>query len=1036
MAFRFTPSLLTRFSLLASIAAASVAAGASQAADRRPVSFNRDVRPILSENCFACHGPDKAARKAKLRLDLRDVALEKGAFEPGQPDISDAITRIFSTDPDEIMPPPDSNHSLTAAQRETLKQWVAEGAEYEPHWAFIPPVRPEVPRHFSADQDVNPIDAFIGATLEKAGLPFSPEADKRTLIRRLNFDLTGLPPSSDSVDDFVESPRSDAYATLVENLLASRHYGERMAIPWLDLVRYADTIGFHNDVPIKVWPYRDYVIDTFNRNLPYDQFTREQLAGDLLPGSTITQRVASGYNRLHRISGEGGIQDKEYLAKYAADRVRTTATAFMGATLACAECHDHKFDPYTIRDFYRFEAIFSDLHEKGAYNLSGGFTPENLSEEFIFQSGRQEQQIRQLDHEITRLNREIAAVTDTQLQSERVEWERETLAKARAGALEWTEVKPLSFHSPYGTTLTLEDDQSIFASGINPRSDTYVVTIPVTHPSIASIKIESLSDLRLPGDSFSRSGSAFFISEIEVAETGADGSPGRYLKLANARTSSSAQSGYPPSASIDGDSGTALSFVRKVGGAVAFDLASPWAGGPGRSLTVILRHSGQHPFQNLGRFRFAVHALPGIDASPDGLPAKVLRALKVPSDLRKQDETRELQQYYRSIAPSLATQHAALLKTTSAREQLALEIPSMPVSKSVERRPIRVLPRGNWMDDSGEIVEPGVPGFLRQINRTDGQPMTRLDFAEWLVAPDNPLTARTFVNRLWHQFFGQGLCRTLEDLGSQGAWPSHPELLDWLAVEFRESGWDVKHMVRLIVNSRTYRQSSVTSQRAQDHDPLNQLLSHQARFRLDAELVRDNALAISGLLVAKIGGPSVFPYQPAGYYAALNFPSREYVEDEGENLYRRGLYTHWQRTFLHPSLMAFDAPAREECTANRMPSNTPLQALVLLNDPTYVEAARALAARMMMEGGTDEAARITWAFSRTLSRPPTTRELALLEGLFRRQQTRFRDDPAAAQELLGVGASPIPYQLPRTELAAWTSVGRALLNLHESITRN
>ncbi|MBP8257363.1 MAG: DUF1549 domain-containing protein [Opitutaceae bacterium] len=506
---RPAPCSLKRRSLLAWIVAACTASGSLEGADKHHLSFNRDVRPILSENCFACHGPDKAARKAKLRLDLRDVALEKGAFEPGQPDISDAITRIFSADPDEIMPPPDSNHSLTPAQKETLKQWVADGAEYEPHWAYIPPVRAKIPSHSTAEKDANPIDAFIGAALEQAGLPFSPEADKRTLIRRLSLDLTGLPPSSDTVDDFAAKTDADAYATLVENLLASNHYGERMAIPWLDLVRYADTIGFHNDVPIKVWPYRDYVIDAFNRNLPFDQFTREQLAGDLLQGSTITQRVASGYNRLHRISGEGGIQDKEYLAKYAADRVRTTATAFMGATLACAECHDHKFDPYTIRDFYRFEAIFSDLHEKGAYNLSGGFTPENLSEEFIFQSGDQKRQIQKLDDEIARLNREIAAITDAQLESAQMEWEREALAKVESGALEWTNVTPSSFHSPYGTTLTLEDDGSVFASGINPRSDTYVVTLPVQQPSIASIKIEGISDLRLPGDNYSRSGSAF-----------------------------------------------------------------------------------------------------------------------------------------------------------------------------------------------------------------------------------------------------------------------------------------------------------------------------------------------------------------------------------------------------------------------------------------------------------------------------------------------------------------------------------------------
>lgn len=1036
MPLRSVPRVLSVPVCLALIASARLCAGTAVSGTPEYLRFNRDIRPILSENCFACHGPDKAARKAKLRLDIRDVALEKGAFEPGQPDISDAITRIFSTDPEEFMPPPDSNHSLTLKQKEMLKRWVAEGANYEPHWAFIPPVRPPAPANAPGYKGMNPIDAFIAAGLEQAGFQFSPEADKRTLIRRLSLDLKGLPPDADDVEAFLASSDKDAYAKLVEKLLASPHFGERMAIPWLDLVRYADSIGFHSDVPIQVWPYRDYVIDAFNRNLPFNQFTREQLAGDLLPNSTITQRVASGYNRIHRISVEGGIQDKEYLAKYAADRVRTTATVFMGATLACAECHDHKFDPYTARDFYRLAAIFSDLKEKGAGDVSPGFTPINISEELIFQSESQKKRIHELDAAIEQLKQEIASVTDEQLAAERVAWEQRTAENVREGALKWTKVTPESFHSPYGSTLTLEDDKSIFVSGINPRNDTYILTIPATLPSIAAVRVEGVPDLRLPGDQMSRSGSSAYISEIEVAETATKDQPGRRLKVLNARVSNSIQPGYPASAAIDGNFDTSLSFARRTSVAVAMDLAEPYTGGPGRSLNITVRHSGRHPFQNLGRFRITVHALPGIDASPAGLPTRVLQALKAPEDERTPAQKKELAGYHRMVSPMLGRQQAELLATTSMRDQLVLDIPTMPVSKSVPRRTMRILPRGNWMDDSGEIVEPGVPAFLRQIKREDGQPMTRLDFADWLVAPDNPLTARAFVNRLWHQFFGEGLCRTLEDLGTQGAWPSHPELLDWLAVEFRESGWDMKHMVRLIVNSRTYRQASVASSFAMEHDPLNRLLSHQARFRVDAEIVRDNALAISGLLVPTIGGRSVFPYQPAEYYAALNFPSREYVEDEGENLYRRGVYTHWQRTFLHPSLMAFDAPSREECTANRMPSNTPLQALVLLNDPTYVEAARALGVRMMREGGDDTASRITWAFNHALTRPPTARELAVLDAFFVRQLAHFQSDSNAAEELLGVGATRPPYKLPKVELAAWTSVGRALLNLHETITRN
>ena len=1011
--------------------------GASAATLSTPLGFNRDIRPILSENCFQCHGPDSNRRKGDLRLDVREAAMEAMAFVPGDADNSEMIRRVFETYEDEQMPPVDSNRSLTTAQKELLKRWVNEGAEYQPHWAYVVPTRPAVPAVKTRPTPQNPIDAFVLATLEREKLPPAREADRRTLIRRLSLDLTGLPPDAADVAAFVASRDPRAYEKQVQRYLASPHFGERIAIPWLDLVRFADTIGFHNDVPLRVWPYRDYVIDAFNQNLPFDQFTREQLAGDLLPNSTITQRIGSGYNRIHRISGEGGIQDKEYYAKYAADRVRTTATVWLGSTLACAECHDHKFDPFTAKDFYRFAAIFSDLKEKGAYNLSGGFTRENLTEETIFETPEQQQRLESLESEIEQLGAEMKAVTDQQLATSRASWETNTLAADAAGTLAWTVVRPVGTESDAGTPFTLEDeDDSVVPGGTNPVNDTYVVTIPATQERIAAVRLEVIQDPRFPGDEVSRSGWAFFISEINVEGIRPGASSVEQIRLASSRSSATTQPGYPAAAVIDGDPATAVSFFRKREGGIALQFAEPWSGGPDAMLTVRIQHSKKHPYQHLGRFRLAIHTETGRDAHPDSVPETVLETLKLPNAERKPAQRKEVAAYFRTVAPELAELREKLTAATNARDYLVTRLPSMPVSKSVTPRPMRVLPRGNWMDDSGEIVEPGVPAFMRQIEPADGQRVSRLDFAEWLVSPDNPLTARTFVNRLWRLYFGAGLSRTLEDLGSQGEWPTHPELLDWLAVEFRESGWNVKHMVELIVTSRTYQQSSEASRKVEARDPQNRFLARQSRFRLEAELVRDNALAISGLLVRKLGGPSAKPYQPAGYYAALNFPKREYVPDVDENLWRRGVYTHWQRTFLLPSFVAFDAPSRDECTADRSASNTPLQALVLLNDPSYVEAARVLAERIMRQGGGSFRARVAWAFQRAVARPPSRHEAKMLQTLFEQQRDRYQRDEAAARDLISTGATPVATDLPAAELAAWTAVSRAILNLHETITRS
>ena len=781
---------------LAGLAVLCATAGTAVAQKPPVIEFNRHIRPILSDNCFACHGFDKNQRKADLRLDNEAGAFAQRDGDPvlvrGKPAASALFDRITRKKAGR-MPPPKTGKSLTPQQVALIRLWIEQGAKYEKHWSLIPAKRPAVPTP-KGSTPRNAIDAFVRARLDLKGLKPSPEADRRTLARRLSFDLLGLPPAPEVVDAFVNDRSSLAYEKLVDRLLASKHYGERLAIYWLDVVRFADTNGIHGDNHREIAPYRDYVIDAFNDNKPFDRFVTEQLAGDLLPGSTREQKIASGFNRLLMTTREGGAQAKEYLAKYSADRVRNTASIFLGVTLGCAECHDHKFDPLTQKDFYSFAAFFADIRE-----VAVGAQPTTR-----FPTPAQEQALRALDREMATLRAELARL------------------------------KP--------------------ARGLLPL------------------------------------------------------------------------------------------------------------------------------------------------------------ALRVSTE-------------------------AAHARLQQRKQQLLKTVPETEVSMSGPPRTIRILRRGNWLDDSGPVVTPDTPAALPPLG-VKGRRATRLDLARWMTAPDNPLVARVFVNRLWKLFFGQGLVKTLDDLGSQGAWPTHPDLLDWLATEFRESGWDVKHLVKLIVLSETYRQTSAVSEQLRQADPYNQLLARQGRFRLDAEMVRDNALAVSGLLVHRLGGRSVKPYQPAGYWAHLNFPTREWQKDSGEALYRRGVYTYWCRTFLHPSLLAFDAPSREECTAERPRSNTPQQALVLLNDPSYVEAARVLAERIVRRGGKEPEGRIRFAYRRVLQRPARPAEVKLLSALYAQHLEQYRKDSKAAAALLRTGDWPMPQGLDVPELAAWTSVARVLLNLHETITRN
>jgi hypothetical protein len=834
------------------LAVACVLLAATTARSAPPVDFNKDIRPILASHCYACHGPDEKARKAELRLDVRDDAVQAKAFVPGKPGESELIRRITATDPDEQMPPARSKKPpLTAEQADLFKRWIDEGAKYSEHWSFARLTRPPVPglseRRISA-WAFTPVDYFILDGLRGSGLRPAAEADRVTLIRRLSFDLTGLPPTPEEVRAFVADESPDAYETLVDRLLASPHFGERMAVWWLDLVRYADSIGYHSDNPMNVSPYRDYVIRSFNENKPFDLFTTEQLAGDLLPKPTTWQRVATAYNRLLQTTEEGGAQTREYEAKYAADRVRNFGQVWLGGTIMCAECHNHKFDPYTQKDFYSLAAFFADVQETAVGRREPGMVVPDSPEQ---------------DRQFKRLVR------------------TESIARAKL-------------------------DAAAAAFAADPDAFADVETWPAPTP--------------------------------------------------------------------------------------------PKKGGK----------------------------------APDALPADV-KAILAKGDKRTPAETTRLVAFARDAAPELKPDRDALAAATKARTELENQIPKVLVTTSSMPRRVRILPRGNWLDTSGPVVTPNTPAFLPPLPEKKGR-YTRLDLAEWAVSPDNPLTARVFVNRTWKLFFGHGIARSLEESGAQGELPSHPELLDWLACEFRDT-WDVKKLVRLLVTSAAYRQSSIETPAVREKDPTNRLFARQSRSRLDAEFVRDTALAVSGLLNREVGGPSVKPYQPAGYWSALNFPTREWQKDAAPRTYRRGMYTHWQRTFPHPAMLAFDAPSREECTCERPRSNIPQQALVLLNDPEFVEAARAFAAKAIAEGGTDDPAKVAWAFERATGRPPKPAEAKVLLDLLAKHRTDYTANPDDAKKLLAVGDAPAPKDVPPAELAAWLNVCRTVLNLHETITR-
>jgi len=984
------------------------------------LEYNRDIRPILADNCFQCHGADSAARKADLRIDQRVDAVESGALTPGNPEESELLRRILSDDPDEKMPPPSTRRALTAEQITTLRQWIAAGAAYEEHWSFVPPVKSPLPEAVTH----NAIDHFVLDRLKAEGLPPSHEADRPTLIRRLSLDLTGLPPTLEEVEAFVADKSDAAYEALVDRLLESPRYGEHMARSWLDAARYADSNGYQYDTKRTMWPWREWVIQAFNSNMPFDQFTIEQLAGDLLPNATTQQRLATGFNRNHPITIEGGVIDEEYRTEYVIDRITTTSTVWMGLTMGCARCHDHKFDPLTRADFYSFFAFFNNVPEKG----NSGFAPTLKAP-----TPSQQAELDEIASSTTSIEKALVPFAE-QIAEQQAAWESQAVARVQN---QWHVLSPTNMKSTGGSTLTLLDDSSVLAGGASPGNDDYELVYTDLAADITAIRLEALTHESLPHNGAGRAfNSNFVLSEFEVSVIPPGDSPTpTKVKLASVSADYS-QQGFEVAQSIDGNLGTGWAVdgpTRKENATAVYLLDKPLQMPTGATLQIALRqrYGSTH---TIGRFRVAVTNDPSF-----AIPPEIASALAVAADQRSPAQMKLLSDHFvlHVAQGEIGTLGKRLAELQSRQREIEASFPeSFVMAEMATPRDTFMLIRGQY-DQFGEKVTAATPGFLPQPP-TDAK-IDRLALAKWLVSRAHPLTARVFVNRLWQQIFGIGIVRTTEDLGTQGEWPSHEKLLDWLAVDFIESGWNVKQLVKTIVMSSTYRQSSDVTAELASHDPENRLLARGPRSRMSAEMIRDNALAVSGLLVEKLGGPSVYPYQPPGLWLEINNRpnySKEYPTSSGDDLYRRSLYTFWKRTLPHPALAAFDAPEREICLVRRSRTNTPLQALVILNDPQFVEAARQLAERMMNEGGHDIDSRLVTGVRMTLARPPRADELKELREYYKSELKYFTDHRDAAMKLLQVGASPRNDRLDIVDHAAYTSVARLLLNLDETLTKN
>ncbi len=1019
------------------------------------IDYNRDIRPVLSNHCFACHGPDEGQRKAGLRLDQRNAALtalKSGAIAlvPNHPEKSELWQRISSDDEAHLMPPPEFGKPLSEAQIDLLKRWIEQGAAWEDHWSYKPVQRPPLPSIKHMNWPKNGIDYFVLAHLEQHGWQPSPEADRTTLIRRLTFDLTGLPPTPEEIKAFVQDTDANAYEKLVDRLLASPRFGERWAVHWLDLARFADTNGYHIDNHRDMWKWRDWVIDAFNRNMPFDQFTIEQLAGDLLDQPTLEQRIATGFHRNVMVNFEGGADPDEYLTKYIVDRVNTTATVWLGSTMTCAECHDHKYDPFTQKDFYRLYAIFHNVPEKGLDGQQSNPVPSMKvpSSEDV---KKKEELTREIQTLQSRMNQEMQSIawpaesesSPTMAFKEYVWVDDDVPAGGQANSAggmtgwQWQTVHDMEVLSGRRSMIRtaqglsqhfFENAADYLRIGVNDHLFAYVFIDPANPPK----------QIMLQWNNGAWEHRAYW-GESHIP-WGVDGTPSRFhagpLPPAGrwVRVQVPAKAvGLTPGALVRG-----MAFTQ-FGGTVAWDRAGIQSQLP----------QAQDSFDS-----FAAWQRWETMNRQSQLPPSVRDAMKKKQDQRSDQEQLALKEFFiQRVHPATRDRFKPMTEAQDAMQKsltdLENKIPTTMVMEELPQpRMTHVLKRGDFRA-KGEPVTGDVPQFL--LAWPVEKAANRLDLARWLVDPKHPLTARVTLNRYWEQFFGHGIVKSTEEFGAQGDWPSHPELLDWLAAEWlnptpapigsgAERPWNIKAMMRYLATSATYRQQTKVTPAMLRADPENRFFMRGPRLRLQAEMIRDAALAISGLLDPRIGGPSIKPYQPPGLWEQVafggGFSSQTYEQSRGQDLYRRGLYVYWKRSLPHPSLSAFDAPNRELCCDRRPVTNTPLQALTLLNDPIFVEAARVFAARIINEGGQSVTERVQYAFEWCTSRPPNPEELKWLVAFYHRQYEKWTAEPEAAKKLIQVGEAPLPKDIAATDLAAWTAMANLLFNLDETITKN
>lgn len=975
------------------------------------ISFNRDVLPILSDTCFTCHGPDSETREAKLRLDLEEEAkADRDGFPailPGNPDESEIILRIFHDDPDEVMPPPDSSRQLTAAQKQILNDWVKQGAKWEKHWAFVKPETPALPKTSDPQWPRNPIDHFILHTLDQKDLSPSPEAPREKILRRLSLDLTGLPPTLEEVEAFHEDKEPGAYDRVVDRLLASPRYGETMALPWLEAARFADTDGYQFDGPRFMWRWRDWVIDAYNSNKPFDEFTIEQLAGDLLPDATLDQKIATGFNRNHRYNSEAGLVTEEFLLENAVDRVDTTSTVFLGLTMGCARCHDHKYDPLSQKNYYEMLAYFNNIPEFGRAVKAGNSEPY-----IVAPTKPQQAQLALLEEKISAAQIAIDDIEKNAGENQPAPDESINLV-----------TQGLNYQHPLGI-VSLDGTKSIA-----------IKSTPLNKKKNAPTRFQVFTPL-------SRYSVSFW---IKPSATGT----GTIISHQNGNNAR----------------GTGMNLQFR-DGHLRFSVITRWIAGVAQVETIEklpvnewshltltfhgqLRATNQHIFIN-GK-EAPVKILHNTNSNTGAAKKTApLRLGGYPDDYFK-GELRNVRVYNRPLKTreirTLAGDPEAKLKTflleqgpareayqtllaaETKRDQFIRTLPTTMVMKENPTIKETFIRKRGVYDALGEKVTRDVPDVLPPL--PEDFPRNRLGLARWIVSPDNPLTARVTVNRYWQKYFGTGLVKTSEDFGVQGEKPSHPELLDWLATEFIRSGWNVKHLQKLIVTSATYRQQSNLTPKLLEVDPHNRLLARGPRQRLPAHVIRDQALALSGLLVEKIGGPSVSPYQPKNLWIEMSM-GQKYKQSTGDDLFRRSIYTIWKRTVNPPSMAVLDAADREACWVGTKRTNTPLQALTLLNETAFVESARKLAERVLRENPDDS---VTHAFKLVTQRSPQPDEKEILTRGLQEYRTHFKANPDAAKSLTTIGTSPVPKDLDPVELAALTTLANVLLNLDEVITK-